>query len=67
MASLIERLKKKLSKTSELYIQEVFDIFRFALTVPNIFFSDTRHPYEKNDVLFIKIGSQEAEGIQHFG
>ena len=37
----------------------------FAPTVPKFFLSDSTHPYEKNDVLFIKIGPQEAE-IFHF-
>jgi hypothetical protein len=33
--------------------------------VPKFFLSDSKHPYEKNDVLFVKIGPQEAE-ILHF-
>ena len=33
--------------------------------MPKFFLSDSTHPYEKNDVLFIKIGPQEAE-ILHF-
>ena len=42
-------------------MQEVFDFSPFAPTVPKYFFSDTRHQYDKNDVLFIKIRPQEAD------